>query len=407
VEVRRVLLALLLAACGSKSSTEPPPAMTVPAHQTIKVAVIGGMMQTGFWPEVAARFERATGHKIELIASGPKPVVIAAFKKGGIDLITVHASDAMVNLVADGLARDPQPWVRNDLVIVGPTADPAHIKGEKDVVEALKKIIAAKAPLLVNATLGADGVLHDLLEDNQLELDPTATVRFVGEDQHSILSHARQQGAYTMIGRIPFIMGKLKANGIEIMVRGDPRLRRPYLVEVSTTANPAAQVLADYLRSPETQAFIASYGIGTYDDGPLFFPISVKGEAKSEDRSKPQEAATQLKLEVTIAGARSTWGAEAFAKAAKFPSVNNSGEARDAWSLRELVRANVGPTARVVSVTGADGTKPVDEAAWNNPDQTPVVHATRRGSFKFRWADKAGTWGEAEVKDVTAIEIVR
>ena len=400
--MKRVLLALLLAACGSKSTTEPPPTPAVPAHQTIKVAVIGGMLQTGFWQEVAARFERSTGHEIELVASGPKPIVVAAFKKGGIDLITVHASDAMVNLVADGLARDPQPWVRNDLVIVGPAADPAKIKGEKDAAEALRKIIAAKAPLLVAATLGGDGVLHDLAEDNQLELDPKATVRFTGEDQHQILAQAKELGAYTIIGRIPFIMGKLKADGIELMVRGDPRLRRPYLVEVSTSANPAAQVLADYLRSPETQAFIASYGAGKYDDGPLFFPIALAAEVKP-----PEAAAPSVKLDVTIAGARSTWSADAFAKAAKFPSVNNSGEARDAWSLRELVRANVGPTARVVSVIGADGAQPIDEAAWNNAEQTPVLHATRRGSFKFRWADKAGTWGEAEVKDVTAIEIVR
>ena len=42
----------------------------------------------------------------------------------------------MVNLVADGLAVDPQPWVKNDLVIVGPADDPAHIRGEKDAIVA-------------------------------------------------------------------------------------------------------------------------------------------------------------------------------------------------------------------------------------------------------------------------------
>ena len=45
----------------------------------------------------------------------------------------------MVNLVADGLAVDPQPWVRNDLVIVGPPADPAHIRGAADAVVALEE----------------------------------------------------------------------------------------------------------------------------------------------------------------------------------------------------------------------------------------------------------------------------
>lgn len=272
--MRSALLLALVAACGSKSEPAPPPA--VPPNQTIKVAVIGGMMETGFWPEVVARFERATGHEVVLVSTGPKPVVVEAFKKGGIDLITVHASDAMVNLVADGLARDPQPWLRNDLVIVGPAADPAHIKGETDAVKALAAIIAAKAPLLVHATLGADGVLHDLVEDGKLHLDPAATVRFAGENQHQVLAEAARLGAYTMIGRIPFIMKKLQADGIELMVRGDPRLRRPYLVEIAVNANPAAQVLADFLRSKETQAWIATYGVGKFDDGPLFFPVVVR-----------------------------------------------------------------------------------------------------------------------------------
>jgi tungstate transport system substrate-binding protein len=274
VAVRPALFAVVLAACSSKS-TEAPPAPAPPAHQTIRVAVIGGMMETGFWPELASRFERATGHTVKLAATGPKPQVIAAFKKGDIDLITVHASDAMVNLVADGLARDPQPWLRNDLIIVGPAADPAHIKGEADAAVAIGKIIAAKAPLLVHATMGADGVLHDLVEDNHLTLDPVATLRFTGENQHDVLAEAAKTGAYTMIGRIPFITGKLKAAGIELMVRGDVRLRRPYLVELSTKASPAAAELAAFMRSPETQAWIASYGVGKFDDGPLFFPVTV------------------------------------------------------------------------------------------------------------------------------------
>lgn len=273
--MRPALLVVALAGCG-KPASEPPPEPGAPPHQTIRVAVIGGMMETGFWPALASRFEAASGHTVKLAASGPKPVVIAAFKKGGIDLITVHASDAMVNLVADGLAKDPQPWLRNDLVIVGPTADPAHIKGETDAAAAIGKIIAAKAPLLVHATMGADGVLHDLVEDSHLTLDPVATIRFTGENQHTVLAQAAKAGAYTMIGRIPFITGKLKAEGIELMVRGDVRLRRPYLVELATDANPAAAELAAYLRSPETQAWIASYGVGKFDDGPLFFPVTVR-----------------------------------------------------------------------------------------------------------------------------------
>lgn len=265
---RALLLALV--ACHGASETPAPH----PSGQTIRVAVIGGMMETGFWPEIAARYERLTGNTVEVVASGPKPQVIAAFRAGGIDLITVHASDAMVNLVADGLARDPQPWARNDLVIVGPADDPAGIRGKKDAVVALDKIIGSRAPLLIHASTGADGVLHDLTEIGHLHLDPTATVMFGEDNQHAVLDKAAALHAYTMVGRIPFISGKLRAAGIELMVQGDPRMRRPYLVEVAANAPDGAKDLAAYLRQPETQDFIAAFGVGKYDDLPLFFPVT-------------------------------------------------------------------------------------------------------------------------------------
>src|ERR1700733_3122142 len=267
--IRIWLAALAIVACAKHDA--PSPAR--PTGQVIRVAVIGGMIETGFWQELAERYEHARGNKIELAATGPKPQVIAAFRKGGIDLITVHACDAMIDLVADGIARDPQPWARNDLVIVGPKADPARIRGEPDAMVALQKIIATKSPLLVHASMGADGVLHDLQEAGKLVLDPNATITFNDDDQHRVVARAAKEAAYTMVGRIPFINGKLHADGIELMVQGDPRLRRPYLVEISTIASPAAADLAAFLREPETQAWIATFGKGKYDDQSLFFPV--------------------------------------------------------------------------------------------------------------------------------------
>lgn len=238
----------------------------------MRVAVIGGMLEAGLWPEVVARYELVSGNHVELVATGPKQVVLDAFRKGGIDLITVHACDAMVNLVADGLAVDPEPWLENDMVIVGPSDDPAKIRGEHDAGVALAKIAAAKAPLLVHASQGADGVLHDLADSAHVALDPAATILFDRDNQHEVVARAAELHAYTFVGRIPYMDGKLRADGIELMVHGDRRLRRPYLVETATHAGPAARDLAAFLRSPATQAWIATFGVGRYDDQPVFFP---------------------------------------------------------------------------------------------------------------------------------------
>lgn len=273
--MNRTLGLFVLAAC---SSAHHEPERLRP--QTIRVAVIGGMVQTGFWQEIASAFERQTGHYVELASSGPKHRVIDDFRAHtDIDLITVHASDSMVNLVVDGLAADPQPWAQNDFVIVGPSADPAVIRGETDATKALRKLVATHAKVVVHGSLGADSVLHDLEQAADTKLTDDDLVVFGGENQHQVLARAVEANAYTLVGRIPALTGKLREDGIEIMVRGDPRLRRPYLVEVRTGTGPrlaAARELAAFLRSPAAQQIVATFGKGRYDDQPLFFPVSVR-----------------------------------------------------------------------------------------------------------------------------------
>ncbi|MBV8755911.1 MAG: hypothetical protein JO257_01470 [Deltaproteobacteria bacterium] len=131
-----------------------------------------------------------------------------------------------------------------------------------------------------------------------------------------------------------------------------------------------------------------------------------KQPPKHEDRADPAEAVPPLALHVTIDGTPSTWQQDAFDKTPHFLGANKSGESRDAWSLRELAHTMVGPNARVVAVIG-DKRKEIDAAAWADATKTPFVHRTRRGWLKFRWAEKDGTWDEADVKDVSGLEIVR
>jgi len=130
------------------------------------------------------------------------------------------------------------------------------------------------------------------------------------------------------------------------------------------------------------------------------------GPAKREDRHEPAVAAARASLAITIAGGvATTWADDVLARAPKLGGTASDGEARDTWSLRELVRRNVGPSARVTAVLGADGKQPIEAGAWSDAARTPILHTTRRGTLKFRWADKDGRWGETVVRDVTGLEI--
>lgn len=258
------------------------PGMAFPEeHQVVRVAVIGGMVETDFWKAVSQRFEKATGHKVEVVARGPKRAIAVPFEEGKADLITMHASDTIINLVADGYALDPQPWMKNDLVIVGPKADPAGIRGMTDAAEAMKKILYSGSPFVVHSSLGAQEVLRDVLETAGLALRPDRTSFVFSDKSRDVLKKAAEEKAYTLVGRIPFLNGKMPNPGLVLMVQGDPRLRRPYVVAVANPSRfPQARVkaatqLAAFLRSEETQQWIAAYGRGQIDEQPLFFRVYV------------------------------------------------------------------------------------------------------------------------------------
>ena len=62
----RVLAALAaltaagVAAAGCQGTSEAP---DQPAPTTIRVAVVGGLIDTGLWPVIALRYQRLTGHQ--------------------------------------------------------------------------------------------------------------------------------------------------------------------------------------------------------------------------------------------------------------------------------------------------------------------------------------------------------
>ncbi|HEX3355635.1 MAG TPA: substrate-binding domain-containing protein [Tepidisphaeraceae bacterium] len=271
----RVLIALMMTSVSIIAQAAPT---TQP--RSVRIAVIGGMNETGFWDAISHRFEQTTGIQVNAVATGNKDGIAKVFKQGGIDLIVMHTSDTIVNLVADGYAIDAQPWVKNDFIIVGPPDDPAGIKGMTDAAQALKKIAKTKSTFVIHASLGAQEVLRNILEPNEIELDPDHTTALIDDHQRKVLKIAADKKAYTLIGRIPFLNGKLPNAGMVVMVKDDLRLRRPFMVAV---ANPAkmgdvhlgeARMLAAFLRSDSTQAWIGTFGKGKFDDQPLFFPIT-------------------------------------------------------------------------------------------------------------------------------------
>jgi len=266
-----LLLALILTGCN-------PPA----PKSDVRVAVIGGMTMTGMWQKVSADFTKQTGITVVVAATGPKEILDKEFRKGGIDLVTMHSSDTATNLVADGLGVNMRPWARNELVIVGPAEDPAGIRGMKSGEQALLKIAKEQAPFVEARNTGSQTVEINLWRKAGISPSGSWLIKDESPAPQQVVEFAAQRRAYVIVGRIPILYGKIPATGMEIMVEGDPEMQRPFVV---IEANPAkhlgknpngAHALADYLVSARGQTVLRVFSMLENKGLPIFYPVSTE-----------------------------------------------------------------------------------------------------------------------------------
>src|SRR6476469_4475859 len=91
-----LFLSALLVSCALMSSVSAAEEASSP--MTVRCAVVGGLNEIDFWPQLADRFQRATGHRLEFVAIGPKHAIAASLISGEADVILRHSSDMMINL---------------------------------------------------------------------------------------------------------------------------------------------------------------------------------------------------------------------------------------------------------------------------------------------------------------------
>ena len=271
----------LLAVILLISIHEPSVAEEAATQRPVRVAVINGMIMTGFWQALTERFSKETSIKVELAAAGERPVLDEAFRKGGIDFLTMHSGDITTNLVADGFATGMRPWVLNELVIVGPTADPAGIKGMTDGAAALKQIVARGGKFVDFRDIGSREVFHTIFTKSGLAPDPAWLIQDTASEKRQILIFAGERGAHAIVGSLPVRTGRMPRKDMTTLVEGDPAMRRPYVLMVANPrrypqANHAgAAALAAFLLNPDTRKFIATFGQGVNGAAPFFFPVAV------------------------------------------------------------------------------------------------------------------------------------
>jgi len=258
---RRDLLALLAGAMF---------AMTAQAQSQsiVRLSTTTSTENSGLLAYLLPAFEARTRLKVQVISVGTGKALELA-KNGDVDVTLVHARAAEDKFVADGYGIDRRDVMYNDFVIAGPAADPAGIKGGKDVLAALRKIAAANARFISRGdNSGTDLMERSYWSAAGVQLAPPRYVS-AGLGMGEVLNMAAELQAYTLSDRATFATYQAKT-GLAILVQGDPRMFNPYgviAVNPARHANGSAQgvnyqgarQLIDWLVSPEGQTRIASF----------------------------------------------------------------------------------------------------------------------------------------------------
>jgi tungstate transport system substrate-binding protein len=251
-------------------------AAAVAQERAIVVASTTSTEQSGLFGFLLPRFSAKAGINVKVVAVGTGQALDIG-RRGDADVVFVHDRPAEEKFMAEGFGVHRYDVMYNDFVVVGPSSDPAHIAGSKDVIAAFRAIAAAKAPFI---SRGDRSGTHEAelryWKDAGIAVSAArdAWYREIGQGMGPALNMAASTDAYLLADRGTWLSFRNRGT-LAILVEGDRRLFNQYGVML---VNPAkhpnvkvadGQAFVDWLVSEDGQRTIAQYQIGGQQ---LFFP---------------------------------------------------------------------------------------------------------------------------------------
>ncbi len=300
-----LVLALALAACAPGAtpaptfvlevSTAAPTAAsttqaavtavpTRPARASMILATTTSTQDSGLLDVLIPMFQKDTGYNVKVVAVGSGQALQMG-QQGNADVLLVHSPSAEQAFMASQYGKERLLVMHNDFVIVGPTADPAKIKGDPSAVDAFKKIAAAGATFVSRGDKSGTNA-EELALWSSASVGPAiskpAWYLESGQGMGATLTIANQKGAYTLTDRATYLANKAKLK-LDILVEKDNSLLNVYHV---ITVNPAkwpnvnyagAVAFSKWITSAPVQDAIGKFGVDKYGQQ-LFVPDAGKGQ---------------------------------------------------------------------------------------------------------------------------------
>jgi len=283
---------------SAKPTSSPPVvyATSAPSRASITtkdiiLSTTTSVRDSGLLDVLIPIFQNQTGYQVKTIAIGTGPAIVMG-ARGDSDVMLVHDPPAEVKLMNDGNGTNRQLLAHNDFFVVGPSSDPAKIKGSKTVAEAFSKIAAANATFVSRGdNSGTNSAELRIWNATGIDVSKKPSWYIsTGQGMGATLSITSQGGKdgvpyYTLSDRATYLAYKKNVQ-LDILYENssEPALLNIYhVIQVNPDRfkdiNAAgAKAFVDFMISPDTQKLIGQFGVAQYGQ-PLFFPDYGKKES--------------------------------------------------------------------------------------------------------------------------------
>lgn len=223
------------------------------------------LQDSGILAVLLPAFEAVSGVKVRALVAGTGQVMKYA-ENGDVDVVFTHSRVDEERLVARGVGKSRADVMYNDFILVGPSSDPASIRGMKDAAAALRRLRESAAKFV---SRGDDSGTHKKelqLWEASGGLKPWPGYLSSGQGAGRALMMAHELDAYDLVDRATHKQLSRRFP-LAILVEGDARLLNEYGVTPlrSTSARPRnerdAERFAAWLVSEPARRVIGGYRI--------------------------------------------------------------------------------------------------------------------------------------------------
>ncbi len=237
-----------------------------PAERSFVLSTTTSVDNSGLLRHLLSLFEKETGIRVDPIVVGSGRALQLA-SDGQSQAALTHDPDREAELVAAGKSHLYRQFMWNEFVIIGPSADPANVRNARDAADAFGRIHRSRSTFCSRGDRSGTHV-RELQIWKGMGVAPESNPNYfsMGQPQAALLRSAKDLDGYVLSDSATFSQFA-PTLGLELLFRGDPRLRNVYGVMLVRRDSPDqrdryARTFVEWLLSNRGRAAIESFRIG-------------------------------------------------------------------------------------------------------------------------------------------------